>query len=146
MSRDQTTMCNTEGVVWQPNREFPPDTTPMHNMLRCIALILAKGCRVGIRSHLWKWEFDPFRHSVSWPDCREDLCSFCLYWGRSCINRHTGNRPSLSEEPLRRGPGPMARFPTLRYRPERYRHLDRNNALWNPFHIFRRKQTQLCWF
>lgn len=50
-----------------------------------------------------------------------------LYWGRHCINRHTGNRPPLSEEPLRRGPGPMARFPTLRYRPEHNRHLDCND-------------------
>lgn len=56
-----------------------------------------------------------------------------LYWGRHRINRHTGNRPSLSEEPLRRGPGPIARFPTLRYRPEHYRHLDCNDVLWNPF-------------
>lgn len=56
-----------------------------------------------------------------------------LYWGKHCINRHTGNRPSLSEEPLKRGPGPMARFPTLRYRPEHYRHLDCNDVLWNPF-------------
>lgn len=26
-----------------------------------------------------------------------------LFWDRHCKNRHTGNRPSLSEEPLRRG-------------------------------------------
>lgn len=56
-----------------------------------------------------------------------------LYWGRHCINRHTGNRPSLSEEPLRRGPGPTARFPILRYRPERYIYLDYSDVLWNPF-------------
>lgn len=55
-----------------------------------------------------------------------------LYWGGCCINRHTGNRPSLSEEPLKRGPGPMARFPTVRYRPGHYRHLECNDVLWNP--------------
>ena len=54
-----------------------------------------------------------------------------LYWGRHCINRHTGNRPSLSEEPLRRAPGPMARFTTLRYRP--YITDIWTDVLWNPF-------------
>lgn len=56
-----------------------------------------------------------------------------LCWSRHCKNRHTGNRLSFSEELLRRGPGPMARFPTLRYRPEHFRHLVCNDVLWNPF-------------
>ena len=55
-----------------------------------------------------------------------------LYWGRHCINRHSGNRPSLSAEPLRRGPGPMARFPTLRYRPWTLQTSGLCDVLWNP--------------
>lgn len=68
-----------------------------------------------------------------------------FYWGRHRINRHTGNRPSLSEEPLRRGPGPIARFPTLRYRPEHYRHLDCNDVLWNPFTFWEKVAVNSSW-
>lgn len=119
---------------WQTNREL--SATHLHTqhvMLHCIDF--GNRCSGGRRSRLrvkmgfWSIQALTF---LAWLLQRSCFIS-PLYWGRNCINRHTGNRPSLSEEPLRRGPGPIARFPTLRYRPKSCRHLDCNDVLWNPF-------------
>lgn len=55
---------------------------------------------------------------------------------RDYKNRHTGNRLSLSEEPPRRAPRPLDRFPTLKCRLEYSDIWIPCHSLWNPFTEF----------